>query len=239
MKAEHRKELQTNALAARMGRFAQQIRQKPQKRTVFWIALVLIVVAIGGGWLYIRGNRIEAEGKRWEAFSRGGESMIRLASTDRDTRPGQAARFQRAWLLLWDLGIKNLAKDPPGSIKTIQDAKKEYDLLAVECQDDPIWSSEARYQSAVALETLAVEDPRFIDEAIAAYRKVDPEKKGDEQPKTARGEQGRDRAKYIEDNRSKVEDFYRDLRFQVGAGQPRFDQRALQELIEKWKQKHP
>jgi len=46
MKAEHRKELETNALAERMGRVVQGMKQAPQKRTMLWMVLVAVAVVV-------------------------------------------------------------------------------------------------------------------------------------------------------------------------------------------------
>src|SRR5262249_19266220 len=42
--AEHRKELRTNVLADRMGRFMQTVRQRPKGRTLLiWIAILAVI----------------------------------------------------------------------------------------------------------------------------------------------------------------------------------------------------
>ena len=53
MKAEHRKELETNVLANRMGRLLETAKQKPQRGTVMWILFgvaVLVVVFLVARW---------------------------------------------------------------------------------------------------------------------------------------------------------------------------------------------
>ena len=44
MKAEHRRELQTNALADRMGRVVQRIKAPPDRRSLLWIIAAVAVV---------------------------------------------------------------------------------------------------------------------------------------------------------------------------------------------------
>ena len=46
MKAEHRKELQTNALADHLGRFIQNLKSKPSAATVYVAGGVVLVVVI-------------------------------------------------------------------------------------------------------------------------------------------------------------------------------------------------
>ena len=45
MKAEHRKELETNVLADRMGRVVQKIRTRPQRRVVLYVVGGVVAVA--------------------------------------------------------------------------------------------------------------------------------------------------------------------------------------------------
>src|SRR4249919_1900931 len=44
MKAEHRKQLQTNALADRVGKLVQTLKTKPQRRTMLYVLLTIAVV---------------------------------------------------------------------------------------------------------------------------------------------------------------------------------------------------
>ena len=52
MKAEHRKELQTNALADRLGRLLQGVQSKPSSGVVLFGGLIVLAVAILLGWRY-------------------------------------------------------------------------------------------------------------------------------------------------------------------------------------------
>ena len=104
MKAEHRKELQTNALADRMGRFFQRMKARPRKKSVFLWFVVILVVVVAGGYLWVRSKKSSAhttqracpsakEGRGTAAAGAGGLSsaMPRRAGTRR--RPATPASW--------------------------------------------------------------------------------------------------------------------------------------------------
>src|SRR5262245_27799992 len=64
MKAEHRKELETNALAEGMGRMIRGMRERPQRRgVVIWAGVIVVLLGLGIWWWYDRIQRdIYAEG---------------------------------------------------------------------------------------------------------------------------------------------------------------------------------
>jgi hypothetical protein len=69
MKAEHRKELQTNALADRINRFFRGVKTKTQSTsTLFWVIVVLLVGAVIGGWWYFRWSSNRSRSAMWVAM---------------------------------------------------------------------------------------------------------------------------------------------------------------------------
>src|SRR5439155_760154 len=72
MKAEHRKELQTNALADRMGRFVQRIKTRPKRGPVLWIAAGAIVLVLLGIVMWMRGQRQRENSVLWLLLDQGG-----------------------------------------------------------------------------------------------------------------------------------------------------------------------
>src|SRR5262245_6141144 len=112
MKAEHRKELETNVLAERMGRMVRRVRESPRRRTTLYVVGGIIVVVA----LYLVMNRISASkeenSRHWTLLYEGArQTLDSLAQSYADTNQGKAARFQRAWDFLWN-GVRFLGQGP-------------------------------------------------------------------------------------------------------------------------------
>jgi hypothetical protein len=89
------------------------------------------------------------------------------------TNPGKAARFEYAWYVTWENGIKALAADHLRALRNLERAAKPlYQLLAEECKDDPVWEPEAMYSLAVIEETFAVVDRKHLEKARDLYTEV-------------------------------------------------------------------
>src|SRR5271169_6126811 len=109
MKAEHRRELHTNALADHMGRMVQRMKTKPNRRAFLWIALGVLVLAGLIGYNFYRANQITTMSRLWDDVN---ESRFffptrdnKLARGDllteyKETKPGLVARYQIAWTIL-------------------------------------------------------------------------------------------------------------------------------------------
>jgi hypothetical protein len=172
MKAEHRKELQTNTLAANMGRLVQRIKTKPQRRTVLWVALAVAVVAGLIGWYVLHGNRQRQTAELWYMAGNLDERNLKtLLSNWPNTKPGLAARYQYAWLILWNDGIKQLGTSPK-AVDSVKAAQSEYKRLLEEAKEDKSLAAEAAYNIALAQESLAVSNPKNLDDAIPLYKRV-------------------------------------------------------------------
>src|SRR4051812_34293286 len=119
MKAEHRKELETNALASGMGRMIRGMRERPKRRSVLvWVLALVVLVGLGAWyWFWAAGKQTASDNwamvdlaTRPEVFlgmgfdTRSGESQEPVK-----TPVGRVARFEFAWLALYDYGIKKLA----------------------------------------------------------------------------------------------------------------------------------
>lgn len=174
MKAEHRKQLQTNALADRMGRIVQGLKQKPQKRTVFYVALGLIIVLGVFLWLRYRSTQAAGRSQLWVGLDNGHKIFIdELKEKHGKTNAGRAARFEYAWYVMWENGIKAIGADPGRALHNLQKvAQPMYGQLADECKDDPIWEPEAYYALAVIEESLAILDRKHLDKAREKYEDV-------------------------------------------------------------------
>jgi hypothetical protein len=214
MKAQHRKELQTNTLAAGMGRVVKNIKTGPNRRTVYVVAGVLLLIGIGVGYLFWSNARARASADLWVKFDHMDQTSIdELIRDHKDKKQGLAARFQLTYLELWEGGLKRLAADPVSAMNFLKQTSEKYEALATEAKDDPTLASEARFNIAVAREALAVDNMKNLEEAVDLYKKV-----AADYPNTAHGKAAQERVKLFTDpvSRAKVEDFYRVLHVQVG-----------------------
>src|SRR5262249_47734485 len=130
MKAEHRKELQTNALADRMGRLIQRMKTRPKRGTVVtWLLVGLLVLAVVI-FFWSRRSRSEEGARKWRLFEEADlQTLSKELADEPHTPQGRAVRFQIAWYLLWNRGMKSLMIDPGSSLDMIKAAQKEYRTL--------------------------------------------------------------------------------------------------------------
>jgi hypothetical protein len=225
MKAEHRKELQTNALADRMGRMVQRIKTRPKRRSVLWMVAIAVLAVVGIGYYISLNNKRNTMSLLWVNL---GEQNLTMVSKRGqidvspwvleygNTNPALAGRFAIAWSVLWKQGLQRLAtSDYTDAMKTIANSQKTFEQLQEACKDDPILAPEAGYALAVIQETLAVEDRDHLDKAIQRYKDVESKFKT-----SAAGKAAGQRAKYLEENRIQVGEFYASLQATVGIFQP-------------------
>jgi len=212
MKAEHRKELHTNLLADRMGRMVQRVRSRPSRRSVLWILLALVVVVVLVGWTIIANNKRSLMSGLWADLGeehiagyteKGQWATMPWVRDYRDTNPGLAARYQLAWVFLWEEGLKQMGSDPVRALKGLEFVEKTFSELGYECKDDPILGPEAAYALAVIEESRAVKDPAALNKAVTRYRGVQTRYKD-----SAAGKAAARRAEYLEKNRDRAEGFY-------------------------------
>jgi hypothetical protein len=172
MKAEHRKELETNVLADRMGRLLDTVKQKPQRGTVGWVVLgvvVMVVVFLTVRWY--RMQQVERSDAWFDYYLVQITGDIRgLLESHRDRVPGKAVRFHLAADQLWD-GVTKIGADP-GWKEKLQTAQKTFADLREECEGDPVLVPEAMYGEALAEEALALEDRKHLDRAIDSYKEI-------------------------------------------------------------------
>lgn len=208
MKAEHRKELETNVLADRMGRLLDTVKQKPQRGTVGWVVLGVVVLVVA--FLTMRWYRMQ-QIERSEAWSEYYLVQITgdvrgLLELHRDKVPGKAIRFHLAADRLWD-GVTKIGADP-GAKEKLQDAKNMYAELRDECEDDPVLAPEAMYGQALAEEALAIEDRKHLDRAIDYFKEL-----VEKHPKSAYGKLAEKRLEILNDpdTRREVSNIYQEL----------------------------
>lgn len=208
MKAEHRKELETNVLADRMGRLLDTVKQKPQRGTVGWVVLGVVVVVVAFLTMrYYRMQQVERSDAWFDYYLVEITGDIRgLLESHKDKTPGKAVRFHLAADHLWD-GVTKVGADP-GSREKLQTAKRLYGELRDECEGDPVLVPEAMYGQALAEEALAIEDRKHLDAAIESYKDV-----VDKHPKSAYAKLAEKRLEILNDpaKRDEVSKIYQDL----------------------------
>lgn len=210
MKAEHRKELETNVLAARMGRLVERMKTRPKRRMMLYV--ILGTVAVVGLFIAYRIHRekIRERSERWVMLEDGFRPYIDLLKHDYpETNPGKAARFQYAWLAIWDLGLKILGTDSARALENMEAAESMYLLLKKDCVDDPVWEPEALYSLAVIEETRAVrqkERSKHLDNAQSMYQELAKKYKN-----SAHGKDAARRAEILDKDRQQIVRFYEEL----------------------------
>lgn len=223
MKAEHRKELQTNALADRLGRLLQNVKSPPKKSSVLYWLLAIVLVAGVVGFFIWRSRGGTATAKNWEDFESGDPIASKaLLDSRAKTAAGKAERFQLAWSYLWDGviregelqervgGIKFLMSDPIRAVISFERARKLYTDLADECKDDEVLGAEAVYSLAVIEETLAAAGPLYdraaqLDKALRHYRDVVEKFPIEKFPKNAFAAEASQRVKDLKDDNKRRE----------------------------------
>lgn len=235
MKAEHRKELETNILADSMGRVVQRMKERPQKRTVLWvIGGAVILLAVFVVYRYRQMGREEAA-LSWVQLAqlRSLEPLFQMSGLDPKTfrktpagpdltNAGKTARFQLAWYFLWTQGIMKLGADSNGALGSLGNAEVMYMALAQECSEDPMWESEALYGLAIIEETRAIVDSKHLDTAKTRFEAL-----AEKHPKTGYGKLAKERATYIASNRDEVRNFYQDLQSKFRVILPKTDDLIL------------
>jgi hypothetical protein len=199
MKAEQRKELETNTLADKMGQVVQKVKAGTRKTVLIYAAIAAAVLV--GGWAGYKWHTNErlAESEKWVIFHDGARGYIDgLRRTEGEA--GKAARFQAAWFAYWETGVKLLGSEPRGALQSLKEADKMYTELAEQCKDDPIFEPQALLGHAVVTETLAVQDRANLEKAGKLYDALITTKDG-KYKDSAEGKFAQERLKLIKDGK--------------------------------------
>jgi hypothetical protein len=228
MKAEHRHQLQTNALADRMGRLLQGMKSAPKSTsTLVWV-FALLVLATFAVWQYAVSSTGRERSALWTSVDEatrnptaGSEALRNISNENPGSIAGRAARFQ---LARWNLqqGLERIVGDPALALPRFLDARKLYSELIPDCVDTPALTQEAMMGKATAEESLAgiaksapAEQPpgtensepageqNYLEQALQDYRAL-----ANMYPESILGKQAAKRADELETSRSKIEQFY-------------------------------
>lgn len=224
MKAEHRKELETNVLADRMGRFVEGMKQRPQRRIV-WLAvitfLVLLVVFVAyrlyigsqqqamTSWLMLESGspqEIVQLANLVEETQPDGSKKLKPAETTDPSKSSKAARFQLARFFLWDRGIQVMGFNSRDALKNVRSAETLYNSLLKDCEGELEFEAEARYGLAVIDETLALQNQDRLATAEKQFEEIAEKYKNSSFAPLAEK-----RARQLRDNRTDIARIYRDL----------------------------
>jgi hypothetical protein len=215
MKAEHRRELNTNALADRMGRLVEGMKHTPEAGSrVIWIVGIL-AVAILATWYFASSAsswstywvRLDGETKP--------DALASIASDSRGTMPARAARFQLARQQL-KRGLRSLytPEQRKAALEALEDARRGFTELATECTESPLLAQEALFGAAQAEEALigapkpdhAEESRGSLDKVLALYHQII-----DVYPKSYFVELADKRIRELETDGPAVVSFYKEL----------------------------
>lgn len=234
MKAEHRKELETNLLADRVGRLMQRMKHRPKGRVLMYAT---IVVALGIG-LYVWGNMRraaqEAIAQSWGVIDVGtrdkvdrvagftvdkrGKGLMRVDIETESSNPNKAARLEIARYYLWELGIRQLGtyrsvgmnRDVMGEtpLDKIEFAALLYDAVNRDAEGQPEWKAEALYGLAVIEETMAL---RSLDRLKSAQQKFKELAEDEKLKETGHGKLAQARHKEIAARFDELSSLYSEL----------------------------
>lgn len=225
MKAEHRKELETNLLADRLGRIVQTVKSGPRmmSRFNFFLAVMAILVLVLGAYIFHRVlvTRADAEVNNWKYLELGKNNMVSFLGKptpgEKDADLGNAskiARLQIGRLLLWNLGVHNLGDkrsymnlpNATEAFKYIENAKNLFESLEKACEKDVQWLSEIKYSLAVIEEVRALKNPQHLELAQSKFKKV-----ATDFSKSNFGPLAEKRADDLEKNAEELKKFYKEL----------------------------
>jgi hypothetical protein len=162
MKAEHRHQLHTNALADRVGQLLKGVRSAPKSTsTLIWV-FVLLALGTVAVWQYAAKATVSERSALWtdvdlaaRDVGAGPVALHAIEIRNHGTLPARAAQFLLArWNLQQGLGSL-VGDDRVRALPLLSDARKLYGELAPQCVDVPLLAQEALLGRATAEESLA------------------------------------------------------------------------------------
>jgi hypothetical protein len=157
MKAEHRKELQTNVLAEQLARAYESLKQGPSRTTLYWIGGAVAVVAVVLLFRWFMSSSAEVASDRWKTldevvFAEQLDNVLEKG-TLKDTPQGRLARYKEARLNL-SQGLRELGFSRDLGRKHVEEATKAYEDLARKRERVDLLYQEALWGAAKGHEAL-------------------------------------------------------------------------------------
>jgi tetratricopeptide (TPR) repeat protein len=160
MKAEHRKELETNTLADSIGQMLQNLKQGPSRNAMVWGSAIVVVILLIVAYRWIAANAAATDSTRWLRLDQitNRDDLEAFLKDNADTEQGRLARFELARLDLVE-GLGNLGSlNRADAVKKVQRAADIYEKLASESGNTPQLTREALLNAAKARESLGEYD---------------------------------------------------------------------------------
>jgi len=223
MKAEHRHELKTNALADTMARVVQAVKTGPSRNVLLiWGGVIGLAVILAVTGYSVWRDRAKTRSELWvkvddaerrldaaatpDDVQAALDDFKKLANDNAGTLAARVLRFDRA-RTLFRRGLEHLYSDHDKAVADLTEARDLYGTLAAELssndRDDPVLAQEALMNVAKANETLG-----DVDEAWKGYQKL-----AAKYPNSALGKTAKERADYLADdaNRARVKELHDNL----------------------------
>jgi tetratricopeptide (TPR) repeat protein len=156
MKAEHRKQLETNTLADKIGGLAQSFKEGPSRNALVYGTLVVAVLVLVVIYRWVAANATANDSARWVRLDQvsNTEQADSFIKENPDTEQSRVERFQVARLDLVQ-GLRDLASlDRDKAIRRVRSAAEAYEKLAGESGNTPQLTREALLNAAKAREGL-------------------------------------------------------------------------------------
>jgi hypothetical protein len=210
MKAEHRKELQTNALADRLGRLMHGFRHgfeiHPSQKAWLVGGGIVAAIALGVGvWMYF-GWVSRTKSVEWIQLDEASSlrDVEQIADKNPNGAASRAARFQLARVYL-KRGMENFCSSSPDGRKEamhdLEEAGRLYGELASESKDTPVLAQEALLGVGKAKEA-----SNELEAALSAYQDL-----AKRYPNSVSGKEAAERVKKLTENKDQVSAFYQEL----------------------------
>jgi tetratricopeptide (TPR) repeat protein len=209
MKAEKRKELQTNVLADRLGKLVQGFREgfgRPSNTwLLIWGGIIAVIVVVIGIKVYSN-SVTRSRSAEWLSLAEADNlsDVERIAEKNPKAKATQIARFQLARVYLrrgMEHFVSTISDGRKDALRDLDEAAKLYGELATEVKDNPILTQEALLGIGKAREAL-----NELDDALAAYEQL-----ASRYPDSVDGKEAAERAKKLRENKAQVSAFYKEL----------------------------
>jgi hypothetical protein len=226
MKAEHRKELETNILADRMGTLIKKVKEGPKRRSIVYLFLILLAfLVLFIGYRYWKGDPT-AVMSRWIEIDTGDLAKVIQDNDNNNTR--KVSRLQFAYQLYIN-GVRDLAARPLIGLNLLDNADNIYRQLEEDdCKDDKEWKAEALYGRAIIEEARAAVDAKKLGSAKKKFEEL-----AKDYEDTFHGALAKDRLKKLTENYKKTEEFYKELDIQFSLAAIDQNRRKQNELKQK------
>jgi hypothetical protein len=220
MRAEKRKEIETNSLA----KWLNNVWTGTKRRSAYiWGGAIIVALLLIFGWTQWSKSRARSHAEQWveldDADSK--EKLSDLSNKYRDSLVGKAAKVRLARLALGPEGLEKLGTLDPtqrnAAVVSIEQARDLYAGVAPDLKENSVLQQEAWLGAAEAEEALLAvptegsEQPRGTIEKVIDYLKKAKDVAGDSDP----GKAIEKKLAAYEKDKDQITKFYADVRRQL------------------------